>query len=364
MNKPKESVLIVEDSRAIRESLAACLKDAGYRTLEAEDGESGIAVFRSNNPDIVITDIIMPGTDGHEVVKTVVRESPDTPVIVVSGSGNISDVVKAIKLGTWDYILKPISDLQVLLYSIKKAMDTRNLILENRSYQQNLEKEISIRTAELNASLREKEQLLKEVHHRVKNNLQIIVSLLNLQIGIEKNSICTVPMEKMKNRINSMALVHEQLYLSADMSHIPFDAYVDALVIILKESIQPSGRVIELNTDIPSIFFPIEKAVPLGLIINELTSNSLQHAFPDTGAGRISISMSGKAGQFTLTVSDDGIGVPESTFPEGTGETLGFVLVSTLAKQLGGKLKTGPAHESGSGTGKGFTISLTFPSGN
>lgn len=352
-------VLVVEDGAAVRKSMAAALAEEGYRLLEAEDGAAGIALFRSNTPDIVITDIIMPVTDGHEVVKRVVSESPDTGIIVVSGSGNIADVVKAIKLGTWDYILKPIADMQVLLHSVEKAIEKRKLIFTNRRYRENLEAEISVRTAELQNSLGEKEQLLKEVHHRVKNNLQIITSLLSLQIGIETCEECVAPMEKMKNRINSMALVHERLYSSGELSRIPLKEYIEDLTGDLVEGFHTSGRSASVKTDFPSVLFPIETAVPVGLIVNELVSNSLQHAFPASGGGTVRVSMHFAGGRCMLEVSDDGIGLPVQAFPEGNGRSLGFVLVSTLVKQLGGTMEV-RGGDGGHG-GTGFLIIFPFP---
>jgi len=342
MTKVHETtILLVEDSRAVRKSIAAFLNNYGYIVIEAENGEEGIKIFKSREPDVVITDIMMPGISGHEVVKTVVQEAPDTPIIVVSGTGDISDVVKAIQLGTWDYILKPITDLRVLLYSIQRALEKRNLVLQNRRYQHNLETEIAIRTAELQDSLREKEQLLKEVHHRVKNNLQIITSLLNLQIGIETCEECTTPMEKMKNRINSMALVHEQLYNTEDLSSIPFDHYIDELTAELKESyylFNDQASAVTIESEIDDATFPIEIAVPLGLIVNELVTNSLRYAFDEAKSGKIYITLHHRNGEFHLSVSDNGKGLPEGVCPEGSGKTLGFVLISTLTEQLGGKL--------------------------
>lgn len=347
-------MLIVEDSKAVRKAISQFLQDAGYRTLEAEGGQQGIESFRAEHPDLVITDIMMPEVDGHEVVKVVTQESPDTPIIVASGSDNISDVVKAINLGTWDYIIKPINDFHVLLHTVHRCEEKRRLIEENYRYQNHLEEVIDERTTELKQSLKEKDQLLKEIHHRVKNNLQIIISLLNLQMGIETNTLCIGPLEKMKDRIGSMALVHELLYRSSSFSRIPFDSYILELIEAIKDSLLPIDRNIVLKTDLDEIYFPIEMAVPCGLIINELVGNSLIHAFPESREGSVFISLKRHKNRLHLLISDDGVGMPSEGYREGSGETLGYVLVSTLTSQLHGKMTISSEH--------GTQTSISFPS--
>jgi two-component sensor histidine kinase len=347
------SILLVEDSNAVRSSIAAFLRNCGYAVIEAEDGKKGLELFHSIMPDLVITDLCMPKVNGHEVVKTVAAVSPDTAIIVVSGTENIDDVALAINHGTWDYILKPITDFRVLLHSVRKNLEKRELVEKNRRYQQHLEEEIASRTLELQKSLDIKDQLLKEVHHRVKNNLQIIISLINLQIGIEREDLCMEPMEKMKNRISSMALVHEYLYHTREISRVPFEDYLKELLQEIKETYVHHDKQIDFDTAIDPLTFPVELAVPLGLIMNELVSNSFRHAFSSVDKGLIHISLKQLSSSVKLTVSDSGTGIPEESSREGTGETLGLVLVSTLASQLKGSMNIVP--------GPGGSVSIRFP---
>ncbi len=157
-------VLTIEDDSAIRLSIASYLEDHDYTVLEAEDGEQGLALFREQRPDLVLTDLRMPGISGLDVLESITEAYPDTPVIVVSGMGEIKDVVKTLKLGAWDYILKPIQDMKILLHAVQKALERARLIEENASYQKHLEEQVQKRTRELTAA--NKTILLSEKKYR------------------------------------------------------------------------------------------------------------------------------------------------------------------------------------------------------
>ena len=115
-------VLTVDDDEFVREILAAYLEDSGFEVLQAENGLLGLEVFRREKPDLVMLDLRMPEMDGLEVLGHITKESPDTPVILVSGMGTIGDAIKALKLGAWDYIAKPIHDMGVLAHAVNKAL--------------------------------------------------------------------------------------------------------------------------------------------------------------------------------------------------------------------------------------------------
>ncbi|MCW8948306.1 MAG: response regulator, partial [Sedimenticola sp.] len=142
-------ILTIDDEQAIRESFHLYLEDYGYTVIEAENGQAGIALFESQKPDLVLVDLRMPEVDGLQVLAHVVSNSPDTPIIVVSGTGVIDDVIEALHLGAWDYMLKPLQDLSVLLHAVRKNLDRSRLTLENRAYQEHLELEVQKRTEEL-----------------------------------------------------------------------------------------------------------------------------------------------------------------------------------------------------------------------
>ncbi len=188
----------------------------------------------------------------------------------------------------------------------------------------------------IKASLKEKEVLLKEIHHRVKNNLQIISSLLKLQSGYIKDKHTLEMFKDSQSRIRSMALIHEKLYQSQDLSKVEFAEYISNLAANLFRSYELDPTAIKSTLNIENIFLEIDVAVPCGLIINELVSNSLKYAFPDRRKGEIQIQLYSDNGhEIKLIVSDNGIGLPKDFDFQNTG-TLGLQLVNNLVEQLEG----------------------------
>ncbi len=192
---------------------------------------------------------------------------------------------------------------------------------------------------QIKASLKEKEVLLKEIHHRVKNNLQIISSLLKLQ-SRSTNNIQTLEMFKeSQSRIRAMALIHEKLYQSNDLSKVNFAEYIGNLAANLFRSYELSSRSIQPIVNVEDIFLEIDVAVPCGLIINELVSNSLKYAFPSGSSGEIRIELyADNSGELTLNVSDNGVGLPKDLDVNNLN-SLGLQLVNSLVEQLGGTVK-------------------------
>lgn len=185
----------------------------------------------------------------------------------------------------------------------------------------------------IKSSLREKEVLLREIHHRVKNNLQIIASLLNLQVRENPDERLQRLVASSQIRIRSMALVHEKLYSSETISRIDFTAYVRDLVSHLVRSCAPRGKHIQFNLQIKQAYlFDIDIALPLALIVAELVSNSLQHAFADRDIGCVNVSLHNNGDSIILKVEDDGMGCPECSLKRESA--LGLRLVEALSEQL------------------------------
>ena len=189
----------------------------------------------------------------------------------------------------------------------------------------------------LKASLKEKEILLKEIHHRVKNNLQIMSSLLNLQSEHLDDPKALDIFKMSMDRVRTMALIHDKLYRSEDLSHIYFPGYVNDLAAHLFETYS-LGKGIGLTLDIQPVSFDIDTAIPLGLIINELISNSLKHGFPGEDEGAISMHLSVNGVRAELIVSDTGVGFPEDLDFMDT-PSMGMQLVVTLVEQLEGAIE-------------------------
>jgi PAS domain S-box-containing protein len=198
---------------------------------------------------------------------------------------------------------------------------------------------------ELTISLKEKEVLMSEIHHRVKNNMQTIVSLLRLQSRYIEDKHITDLLAESQDRINSMALIHEKLYQTKDFTHLNYGDYIKDLTGILFMS-YGTGRQIALKLDVDDVPLGMTTAIPVGLIINELVSNALKHAFPDGRDGEVGVMLKramvgSEQAEYELTVRDNGIGIPEGLDTRET-KTLGLHLVTMLAEeQLYGRVELG-----------------------
>ncbi|MDT4329939.1 PAS domain S-box protein [Methylomonas sp. MS20] len=185
----------------------------------------------------------------------------------------------------------------------------------------------------LRQALTEKEVLLKEVYHRVKNNLQVVSSLINLQAASVTNAETADLLQQSADRIKAMALLHEKLYQSKDLAKIDFNEYIRSLVDHLLFGYGAHAGNIAIEMAIDNVFLGVDTAIPCGLIINELLSNALKHAFPGHRAGQVRIAFSLRLGEYCLTIADDGVGLPEALDFKNTG-SLGLQLVDTLTHQL------------------------------
>ena len=195
----------------------------------------------------------------------------------------------------------------------------------------------------LEASLREKKALLKEVHHRVKNNLQVITSLLRLEAGRRADPGTRLVLKEMQGRILSMALLHETLYRSGEFGRVDLASYLKQLTEQFLRAQNPGPGVVRVEMDLQPARVGIDQAIPCGLIVNELLTNVLKHGLaPETGgAVRVVVRPEGE-GQVYLAVSDNGTGLPPD-FEARREKSLGMQLVSDLARQIGGRLEIGPA---------------------
>jgi PAS domain S-box-containing protein len=208
--------------------------------------------------------------------------------------------------------------------------------------------EVQIREA-----MREKEVLLKEIHHRVKNNLQIVSSLLNLQSAYLRDAYDRELFKQSQNRVKAMALLHEKLYRSAELTQINFDEYLNSMMPNLFQSYKTSSAAIDCQVEEGNVLLDIDTAIPCGLIVSELVANSLKHAFPEGRSGKVSVAL-GHLDQrrLRLTVSDDGIGMDHGTPSESAGAPMGWELVRTLTEQLNGSIEIDRYH--------GTRVCITF----
>ena len=278
------------------------------------------------------------------------KESRDTSLLQIN---------KTLEGEWWETVEIPIlvkdGSVRTVLWNSANILDTHGRIIstiahgvditeremmesEIRSLNRDLEQRIIERTSQLNASLEDKEVLLREVHHRVRNNFQIIISLLFLQSKYIEDKKTQQVFKESQNRIHAMALVHDKLYQSTDMAKIDLDNYFQSLGNRLLQFYRVKGRDVILNTSIQDIHVDINTAIPIGLIFNELVSNSLKHAFPDGRRGKISIAMQRENTTLTILFKDNGVGIHED-FDWRNAESLGLRLVISLVGQLDGNIE-------------------------
>lgn len=192
---------------------------------------------------------------------------------------------------------------------------------------------------QMRSSLVEKEVLIREIHHRVKNNLQIISSLLHIQSSKITNDEMVSMFMDCQNRVKSIALIHEKLYQTNSFTRVDFDSYTMNLVYYLFRMFDVKSNKVSIRMNVENVFLPMDTAIPCGLIINELITNSLKHAFTDDKHGEILIqAVYHSDNKFTLTIKDNGRGIPEDV-DFNKSKTVGFNLINSLVRQLGGNLK-------------------------
>ncbi len=397
------NILIVDDNPTNLSVIVDYLEDSGLNILVSQDGESSLKRAKYAKPGIILLDVLMPGIDGYETCRRLKSdpETQDIPIIFMTALSSTDDKVKGFEAGAVDYVTKPIQPAEVLAriqlhlqlrfmtrtlcrqnevltveIEQRKAVQTRlrtsNLKLEQEAQERisaqqalkqlnlELEARVAKRTTllaqsnhqlqqeiverkqaetKLKNSLMEKEVLLKEIYHRVKNNLLVVSSLLEIQCSSIEDSEMIKILKNSQARIHSMALVHEQLYRSDNLKKIDISLYIKALLDKISTSHINSEQKINLIVNAQEINLNIETVNSCGLIINELVTNALEHAFPEQQQGNIWLNLEYNSdSEIALTIKDDGRGMP-SNFDFDEAESLGLRLVKILTRQLEGKLE-------------------------
>jgi PAS domain S-box-containing protein len=217
--------------------------------------------------------------------------------------------------------------------------EREELLGQLRTLNSELEQRVDARTAELVATLEKREVLLQEVHHRVKNNLQVISSLINMQVRSLGDDASRDALHECQRRVQAMALIHEKLYQSKDYARVPFSEHARSLAdsVFHATGVSPEG--VSLDLDIQDVALAVDTAIPCGLILNELITNALKHAFPDGRCGTIRVELARTpGGEVRLAVGDNGVGLPPGVSVHDS-PSLGLHLVRMLARQLDARLE-------------------------
>jgi len=325
-------ILLVEDNpgdvRLLREMFSTERPDS-YEIMHLPRLGLALNHLARGGVDIVLLDLGLPDGDGLETVRRVRRLAPQVPLIVLTGRDDDSAVAEAMLEGAQDYLVKGQIETRALPRALRHAIERFRLLAR-----------AALANVELERRVQEKDLLLSEIHHRVKNSLQVVSSLLSLETARVHDPAIHEMLQSTQNRVRSMALIHQTLYQSKDFAQVDFQAFLQSFVPTLIQSYSVYPHEISLTIRVDEVRLPIDAAIPCGLIVNELISNALKHAFPDGRRGTITIAFTQDAGNYaTLSVEDDGVGVPEAVVLEGSVEgsaTLGIQLVYMLAGQLGG----------------------------
>ncbi len=340
----KISVVVAEDDFLVCEEIIRILKQIGCEPVfDATNGEEAVEVVCDKHPDVVIMDIKMPGLDGLEASRQISERNP-TPIVILTAHESQNLVAEASQAGVGAYITKPPNAVEIER-AITIARARHGDLMSLRQTNSKLENEIKTRKkaeAKLTGLLNEREVLIKEVHHRVKNNFMVVSSLLNMQSNKMKEKKIQDAFKISLDRIRTMSLIHEKLYQSRDLSNINFADYINSLAMNLYHSYNINPEKIQLKKEVEDITLDINKAIPCGLAINELVTNSLKYAFPPgwDKTGLISISLKKvNNDEIELVISDNGVGMSKDIDIEKC-DSLGLRLVHILIReQLGGTVE-------------------------
>jgi two-component sensor histidine kinase len=336
------NIIIIEDNPNDAEMIINEIHAAGISTewVRVETAQDLLKQIQNFNYDIVISDYHLPLFGVSEALTIIQKQGKDAPFIIVSGAIGEETAVALMKSGVNDYVMK--DNIKRLPEAIRREIREAHIREDNR-----------LANRQIREALLEKEILIKEIHHRVKNNLQIIMSMINLQCFKTNNPDFIGEITILKKRIGAIAHVHEIMYATDNFSKINLHEYIKRITNDLCEIYNAYPLGITLYIQGEPIEISIEKAIPCGLVINELVTNSLKYAFEDiqSKTKEIRVDLRQNGGVIIIIISDNGSG-KINTSDDRINEFGGLAIVNQLIKQLNGSVNT--KHENGT------TVTVSF----
>ena len=331
------NILLVEDEPGHRELIRRAFEPfkGRYQISVTGSVQDALAVLAASPPDLLITDLLLPDGKGSQLLPSA-RGDAHFPVIVMTSHGDEQVAVEAMKAGALDYIVKSAATLSDMPHIAERSLREWAHIIERKRAEE-----------ELRRSLHEKTLLLQEIHHRTRNNMQVIDSLLEFQSHGIEDPLTLQIFHSIRNRIRSMALVQEKLY-SKDLATVNLKEYLEELSVFLLQSYWKNSSKIDLRCTLEPLQLSIDTAIPCGLMMNELLSNALHHAFPDHTNNRerkvwISLEIADDQ-MIEFRVGDNGRGLPDDV-DIAEPSTLGFRLIQMLIRhQLRGNIQCTERH--------------------
>lgn len=344
------NVVMVDDSAAERKLCRLLLEEAhglGLEFAEADTAAAGLEAVREKPPDCILLDYRLPDMTGLDFLARLHGEAGAPPaVVMLTGVTSEQVAVEAMKAGAQDYLVKDRITSRSLSMAIQKATQKVGLMHALKAEHDRLAR-----------SLAEKEVLLQEVHHRVKNNLQVVASLLRLQADGFQDQAVADALRESQHRVESMALIHEQLYESGDLRQVNLAEHAGLLMNNLLHAYGADPGRISGQVTMEPLVLGVDQAIPAGLILNELISNALKHAFPNGRGGQIVVAGGLSQGRVEMTVRNTGAELP-ADFDPGKSASLGLRIVTILSRQLKGTFE----FERGS-RNPGTAFRIWFPAG-
>ena len=323
-------VLYIDDDPGIARLVQLHLQRAGCDVQWAADGAAGVALAEQGSFHVIALDHYMPGQDGLETLARLRKIPGGPPVLFVTGAEEPRIAVTALQAGAADYVVKDGQGafLATLDAAIRRALEQEQVRRDKEAAEQALRESRD----SLERLAQQQAILLREVNHRVANSLQLISSLIELQVRKLRDPEARDVLRQATTRVEAVSLVHRRLYTSSDVQFVELDQYVAGLVEELRRATASGAERIELRTE--PIRVETDKAVSLGLIVNELITNALKYAYPDQADGVVRVALQHHCGGMILSVEDDGVGLPEGGLvSKGTG--LGSLIVTAMAQTIG-----------------------------
>jgi len=398
------TVLTIEDDRVLRETVAAYLEDRLFKVLQAENGSEGLDLFRKKQPDAVLLDLRMPGVDGLDILEAMRKESPNTPVIIVSGAGDTKDVVESLRRGAWNYILKPILDMGYLLHALESALERASLIKKNREYQKYLEDMVRDRTFDLQttnkklrreierreAAQQEREKLIERletqnveleqfaytVSHDLKSPLVTLkgyMGLLREDLAGGANEEVEYDIIRMTDAVDKMSKLLHELLVLAQIGRVVNPPKIVSMTELANEAAeiikeQFIGKDISIVTDpaMPNAFADRSRMLEA---LKNLIDNAVRY-IGDQTSPQIEIGCRAGDNETVFFVRDNGIGIDkqyqqkvfglfEKLNPKTDGSGVGLALVKRIIEVHGGQIWV-----ESDGLGRGSTFCFVLPEEN
>jgi two-component sensor histidine kinase len=338
MNPAKPTLLYIDDDEALARLVDRGLTRLGFTVVHAASGTHGLDRLQQGGIDVIALDQYMPGLDGLETLEQILAIPNAPPVVFVTAAQDSKIAVTALKAGAADFLVK--DTLGDFIPLLQVAVDGALRQARIQKARDDAEAEVHASRDRYAALAAEREVLLREVNHRVGNSLQIIASLLHLQANSSTEDDVKAALTNAMGRVAAVAQVHRRLYTSHDLNSVMLNQYLDALLEDLRRSAE-GNRMSRLTLKAQSIEIDPDRAVAIGIIVNELVMNAVKYAYPDS-AGPIHVDLNAQGDDLVLAIADDGVGLNVKIDPRSTG--MGQRIVSAMASKLEASVERDPAH--------------------